>query len=276
MPSANSSVNLAKVNNVAASTIGGINLLPDPEKREIYSRIIPQELIDRLQIPAGFVDGEGNNLLDLRAVSGSTDIDMRLYHKAGFPDPALYGHLTDTMNGQIHILLYILNDPDSPRFDVDRMPDGSPTKFGVLGRNLDAEEAALAAGLAPGQTRRGLRLLRPAIASFEKFIQSLGNDLYFVEPMYYHNAIIFENYGFAYQVGKKLMERIQTGFTEGGELVTQLDGSTPFRRAEAANAIRLRSWAIHDGLLGEPFTNVTMYKRVGKLAGVSTCQGCPW
>ncbi len=147
------------------------------------------------------------------------------------------------------------------------------TRFGTLKRNLDAETAALQAGLAPGQIRRGLRLLSQAIATFEQFISSLGHDLYFVEPLYYHNAVIFERYGFAYQVGRRLMERIEAGFAPGGDLRPRLDGSTPFRTPAAAHSIRLRSWAIHDGILGEPFTNVTMYKRVGKTAGVSTCPG---
>ena len=75
---------------------------------------------------------------------------------------------------------------------------------------------------------------------------------------------------------KRLMERIHTGFGPGDDLTARLDGSTPFRRPEAANSIRLRSWAIHDGLLGEPFTNVTMYKRLGKHAGVSTTSDCEW
>ncbi|HEX2696421.1 MAG TPA: hypothetical protein VHM28_01860, partial [Anaerolineales bacterium] len=87
--------------------------------------------------------------------------------------------------------------------------------------------------------------------------------------------VIFERYGFAYQQGRKLMERIHAGFTEEGELVKKLDGST-FRRAEARNSVRLRSWAIHDGILGEPFTNVTMYKHVGKTAGVSTAADTKW
>jgi acetoin utilization protein AcuC len=97
-----------------------------------------------------------------------------------------------------------------------------------------------------------------------------------VEPLYYHNAVIFERYGFAYQAGRRLMDRIQAGFQPGGELATRLDGSTPFRQPGAGNSIRLRSWAIHDGLLGEPFTNVTMYKRLGKHAAVSTTPGCDW
>ena len=132
------------------------------------------------------------------------------------------------------------------------------------------------AGLSPGQVRKGLRLLQPATAAFEEFLISLGHELYFVEPLYYHNAVIFERYGFAYQMGKRQMERIQNGFQEGGELRQRLDGSTPFRSSKVANSIRLRSWAIHDGILGEPFTNVTMYKRLGKSANISTTPGTIW
>lgn len=256
-------------------TIGAINLLPETEKRAIYSRYIPSSLLERYNVPP-LTSAAGYNLLQFRFASGSTDVEMRLFHKMDFPDPILYGHLTDTLNGQIHILLYILNDPDSPRYDVDRMPDGSPTKFGILQRNIEAEEKALQAGLAPGQVRRGLRLLGEAIESFEKFVVALGQEIYFVEPLYYHNAVIFERYGFAYQVGKRLMDSIHAGFQPGGDLLLQLDGSNPFRQPNAANGIRKRSWAIHDGILGEPFTNVTMYKKVGKAAGLNTTPDCVW
>jgi len=256
------------------STIGGVNRLPEDEKRKIYSRIIPTQLLDRFNLPQVNA-ARLNSFLKFDFEPGSTDVEMSLYHDARFPDPILYGHLTDTINGQVHILLYILNDPDSPRFDVDRMPDGRKTRFGTLMRNLEAEEAALDAGLAPGQVRSGLRMLSTAIKSFEDFIQSLGHEQYFVEPLYYHNAVIFERYGLAYVMGRRRMESYHAAFSEGGELHSLLDGST-FRRPEAVNSIRLRSWAIHDGILGEPFTNVTMYKRVGKSAGVNTTPGCDW
>jgi hypothetical protein len=254
-------------------TIGGINKLPEAEKRAIYARYIPNELIQKFSLPQL---GDRKDLLQFRFAEGTSDVEMRLYHQAGFQDPVLYAHLADTLNGQIHVLLYILNDPDSPRFDVDRMPEGSPTRFGTLRRNLDAERAAMENGLAPGQVRRGLRLLKPAMAAFEQFITSLGHDMYFVEPLYYHNAVIFERYGFAYQVGKRRMERIHAGFQQGGEFRQGLDHSNPFRSVRAANSIRLRSWAIHDGILGEPFTDVTMYKRIGKSADVNTTPGCEW
>jgi len=257
------------------STIGGINLLSESEKRAIYARYIPKSLLEKYQLPP-LTSAAGYNLLQFRFVSGSSDVEMRLFHKIDFPDPILYAHLTDTLNGQIHILLYILNDPESPRFDVDKMPDGSPTKFGTLHRNLEAEKTAMENGLAPGQVRHGLRLLGQAIETFERFATSLGHDMYFVEPLYYHNAVIFERYGFNYQMGKRLMNSIQAGFQTGGDLAPLLDGSTPFRQPDAANSIRRRSWAIHDGILGEPFTNVTMYKYVGQSAEVNTTPECKW
>ncbi|HLE50686.1 MAG TPA: hypothetical protein VI755_01395 [Anaerolineales bacterium] len=261
---------------MAPSTIMGINQLIPAEKREVYSRLIPPSLISRFHLDATFMDKDGGDLLSLRGSPGSPSVEMALRHRADFPDPILYGHLSDTLNGQIHILLYILNDPESPRFDVDRMSDGRPTVFGTQFRNLGAELAAMQAGLAPGQIRRGLRMLSEAIIGFENFIHSLGHVLYFAEPLYYHNAIIFERYGFTYQKGRKLMERIEAGLSPGGDLLAKLDRATPFRLPEAADSIRLRSWAIHDGILGEPFGDVTMYKHVGKIAGVQTCPDTPW
>ncbi len=261
---------------MGASTIGSINLLPEHEKREIYRRVIPAELLERFKLTPYLTDIQGRSLMQLKCMPGSTSVELSLYHQAGARDPILYGHLTDTMNGQIHILLYVLNDPASPRFDVDIMPNGEATRFGTFRRNIEAERDALQFGLAPGQIRSGLGLLTSATEAFERFVESLGHDMYFVEPLYYHNAIIFERYGFAYQVGRKLMKRIQTEFTSESGITSQLDGSSVFRQADAKTSIRLRSWAIHDGILGEPFTNVTMYKRIGKNAGVSTTEMCDW
>lgn len=258
---------------MTVSTIGGINKLPELEKRNIYSRYIPPELTQRFDLPDLTTN---KDLLQFRFKEGSSDVEMMLYHQKGFPDPILYAHLADNLNGQIHILLYILNDPESPRFDVDKMPDGSPTRFGIRIRNIEAEEAALKANLSPGQIRQGLHVFQSAMLTFEEFITSLGHDMYYMEPLYYHNAIIFERHGFSYQMGRRQMERINLGFMEGGEFTQQLDNSNPFRTTSAANSIRLRSWAIHDGILGAPFTNVTMYKKVGKLAGINTAPDCNW
>ena len=257
-------------------SIAAVNRLPDGEKRTIYSRFIPRVLLGRYRIPADFTDDKGRPLLDLRCAEGSTDVEVTLRHTAAALDPLLYTHLTDTINGRIHVLLYVINDPESPRFDVDRLPDGTSTKFGSLHRNRDAERAAMDAGLAPGQVRTGLHTLRQSVQAFEEFAQSLGHDLYFVDPLYYHNAITFERYGFAYQSGRRLMEEIDRGFSPEGDLAARLDGSTPFRQPSHRSSVRGRSWAIHDGILGEPFSGVTMYKRIGVNAGLDTFPAGKW
>jgi hypothetical protein len=261
---------------MAPTTIMGINKLPNSEKRDIYARLIPPALLERFKLNPYLVDKHGNDLLSLKYPVGSSSIEMSLFHRVNFPDPVLYGHMTDTLNGQIHVLLYVLNDPESERFNVDVLPDGSPTKFGTYRRNIEAEIAAMQAGLAPGQIRSGLRMLSEAIESFETFISSIKHSLYFVEPLYYHNAVIFERNGFDYQSGRKFMKYINEEFSEDGDFFPLLNYSTPFRVPEAINSIRLRSWAIHDGLLGEPYDRVTMYKQVGKSASVTTTPGCGW
>ena len=257
-------------------SIAGVNRLPREEKEALYASLIPAELLARFGIGPGLRDGAGASLAEFRCAEGATDVVVILRHAPSAEDPLLYAHVTDTVSGQIHVLLFVVNDPSSPRFDVDRMPDGRLTQFGVLRRNLEAEAAALRAGLAPGQVRRGLRLLDPSIAAFEGFVAQLGHELYFVEPLFYHNAVLFERYGFSYQRGRRLMEGINAGFQPGGGLAGQLDGSSAFRPAQAAETIRGRSWAIHDGVLGYPFEHVTMFKRVGESSGVSTFPAGKW
>jgi acetoin utilization protein AcuC len=56
-------------------------------------------------------------------------------------------------------------------------------------------------------------------------------------------------------------------------LHARLDGSTPFRRPSLALTVRGRAWAIHDGILDEPWESPKMYKTVGVHAGVDTFTG---
>ena len=86
------------------STIGGINKLPENEKRAIYSRYIPRPLLERFNLPEA--DSQRiQSLLEFKFAPGSSDVEMSLFHEQRFPDPILYAHLTDTMNGHIHVLL---------------------------------------------------------------------------------------------------------------------------------------------------------------------------
>jgi hypothetical protein len=256
-------------------SIAGINNLSEAEKREIFIALIPKALFERFSLPADLIDANGRDLFQIKGNPGGQGLELKIFHQYGFQDPILYSHLTDTLTCQIHVLLYIMNDPFAQRFNTDVMPDGTPTEFGTRVRNKEAEAAAMKAGLLPGQIRSGLNLLSEAVESFEDFIRRLKHSMYFNDPLYYHNAIIFERYGFRYQSGKRLMEEIHARFSEGGDLNARLDGST-FRKPEAQNSIFYRSWAIHDGILEEPFNNVTMYKALGEKANLDTAPGTHW
>lgn len=246
------------------STIAGLNQLSPAQKQETYARIIPPELLEMYSIAADLKDPRGRDLFQVSCEPGSSDVELALYHSHAARDPVIFGHITDTIHGQLHILLYGMNDINTPRFDVDQLPDGTKTNFGYNQRNIPAEIAALQAGLAPGQIYRGPHLFQESLRQFESFVACMGQDIFFVEPLYYHVAVIFEAYHFQYQSGKGLMKRIDQGFSENGDLRPLLDGSNSFRSSKAADHLRLRSWAIHDNILGEPFSNVTMFKYIDK------------
>ncbi len=93
------------------------------------------------------------------------------------------------------------------------------------------------------------------------------------EALFYHNAIHYERYGFGYLEGRKRMEEIDAEFRPGGRLFERLDGSSVFRRKGAERSVRGRSWAIQDGILGEPWVSPRLFKPIGKRVGVNTFHG---
>lgn len=258
------------------STIAGINELSPEQKKETYSKVIPLQLLELFNIQQDLRDQDGRDLFHLKCEPGSSDVELALFHQIDAQDPIIFGHITDTIHGQLHILLYGMNDINSPRFNVDTMPDGTKTSFGLNQRNLEEETKALQAGLAPGQIYRGPRLFKESLLQFEEFASCMGHDIFFVEPLFYHVAVIFERYHFQYQQGKRFIRRINEGFSDEGEFLYLLDGSTPFRDPRAANQVRLRSWAIHDNILGEPFDNVTMYKNIDPDEAPCREPSLPW
>ena len=107
------------------SSILSINRLPYEEKRKIYARIIPPELLDRFGIDSDLTDADGHDLIDIQAPKGSATAEMSLYHRFGFRDPVLYGQIQDTLNGQFHILLYILKDPDKAHHEDETIVENT-------------------------------------------------------------------------------------------------------------------------------------------------------
>lgn len=259
------------------NSLAAINLLPDEVRDSIYRTLLVDELLDRYAIDRQtLLNPRGERVVSFDTSPNIGLLELRIWRQLADRDPVLYMQLADTTNNQLIILLFITSDPEAPRFPVDRDWGGEPTKFGTLSRNIEAEKAALAAGLSPGQARQGLRMARRTLPAFEQFVARLGHDLYMMEPLAYHSAILFESFGCTYSQGRRRMERIHAGFQPGGEFFQRLDGSTPFRQPGAEKTVRGRSWAIHDGILGEPYADYHMYKQSGKHAGVSTFPDYVW
>lgn len=257
-------------------SIRSINDLPPDQKNAIYRTLIPDWVYPRFGIDEETLTIGNEPVVKLRCPAGSRAMELAIYHDPQASDPCMYLNMADNLMGRLMVLLVVMNDPYSERFDIDVMPDGTSTKLGTMQRNIPEEIRAMEAGLAPGQVRRGLRGFRNSVPFFDQFVEAMHHDMYFIEPLSYHNAIVFERYGFGYTVGRLKMERLHQAFQPGGELHARLDGSTPFRQPEAWRTVRGRAWAIHDGILGEPFDGVQMHKRIYYHAGCSTFPDAEW
>ncbi len=257
-------------------SIREINDLAQDRKYAIYRTLIPNWVYPMFEIDPDTVIFQAGTEIVIRCPSGSASVEITVYHEPESKDPALYLHMGDTFNSQLVVMMVVVNDPNSPRFNVDVDAHGQTTQLGTCGRNISEELRAMQAGLAPGQVRRGLRVFRSALPTFEQFVSAMGHQLFLIEPLFYHNAIAFERYGFTYARGFQKMKTIQDAFSTGGRALAALDGSTPFRSPELHRSVRGRSWAIHDGVIGDTFSGVQMYKRVGVNANIVSFPNALW
>ncbi len=263
--------------------IAGLNALPLPVREQLYTRLIPDELLVRYGVDRrGLRDADGERLVRVTSGEERSWVRVELRAREHDRDPVLLVDVGMSAFGAPELSLVQINDPEGPRYGIDRDADGHETLLGTAGRNLAEEERALGDGLAPGQVRPGLRMLRRVLETMDAFCGLLGGDFYLVEPLFYHSALLYERHGCDYFTGRDRMEAIHAGFQVGGALYSRLDGSTPFRRPGFDATIRGRSWAIHDGVLGQPFcdgasgVNVKMYRVPGRAAAVSTFPNGPY
>lgn len=260
------------------TSIREINALPDTDKHAIYRSLLPDWLFsdreDEQDVLSRALDPKP--IVTFRCPAGSRALEIIVKRRVTDLDPMLYLNMADTFNAQLLVLLVIVNDPDAPRFNTDVDQQGNRTQFGTITRNIEAEYAAMEAGLAPGQIRKGLRAFKQTVPTFEMFVQRMGHDIFFIEPLAYHNAITFERYGFNYLQGHQDMIEIHREFQPGGLLHAKLTADNPFRQPDAWQYVRGRSWAIHDGILGHSFTGFQMYKRVGIHAQINTFSDSKW
>ncbi|MCX6032899.1 MAG: hypothetical protein NT169_26885 [Chloroflexi bacterium] len=246
-------------------------------QRMLFRVLLPIPILVQFGIhPIKLTDRQGRRVAHLIVGKEDSGIRVEVYPSAEATDTLMEIELRDTPFNQIEVVWVAVQDPRSPRFDIDVMPDGDVTLRGTAQRNLAAETAALAAGLAPGQIRKGIGQFGHLMDHLETFMLALNRSEYVAQPLFYHTAILFERVGFSYIQGQARMEQVAAGFAPGGDLRARLDGSSPFRRPELADTISGRAWAIHDGILDEGWDRVKMVKRLGMHVGVDTCPGVPW
>lgn len=252
------------------SSLKAINRLQESEKITIYSRLLPGRLARLLNIdledPLRLAQ---NGVFKVVAPSGLSLVRIAV-HSGSSQDAVFFVELSDTQFHQMELSFCMIRDPDAPRFDVDMDAEGRNNWFTSHGRNIPEEVRAMSAGLFPNQVRRGLRMFGEFLPLLELFTDALGIEMIMAEPLTYDNAIRYEKYGFDYLRGKRLMLEINREFQPGGRYYMKLDGSSPFRRPGAEHTVRGRSWAIHDGVLDEPWDEVQIYKVIGVHAGVNT------
>jgi hypothetical protein len=269
----------ARVEGLGLGSIQEINALPREVAEALYARLVPEELFDRFGIdPVTLCDRAGARLVRVTAPADQPWARVEVRSTAEDRDPALLVDVEMSPLSVPELAFVQITDPAGARYAIDRDPDGRDTLFGTTCRNLEEERRAMRGGLAPGQVRRGLRLLSRVLDAMEGFCALIGKEIYLIEPLFYHSAILYERRGCGYLIGRDVMEAIHAGFGEGGPLRKDLDASTDFRAPEAARTVRGRSWAIHDGVgadlwRGAAAGGVKMYRAARRPAGINTFPG---
>jgi hypothetical protein len=260
-------------------SIAKLNRLPKEERDQNYLTLVPRSIFERFEIdPKTLVNGYGE-----RVVTGIFPPDenfacIEVKYRTADKDSIFSCQISlETFMASLHLDFLILNDPLSERFNIDVDELDKDTLLGTRSRNIPEEMKAMEAGLAPGMVRRGLRLMGEFVKCLESFMTLLEMKTVTIGAFYYHNAILWERYGFTYFKGGKIMGKIHSEFQPGGLLYEKLDDSAPFRRKGMEQSIRGRSWATHDGVLlaafDEEWESPTMYKTLGKDFKVNTFPG---
>jgi hypothetical protein len=255
-------------------TIKALNSLPENPKMRLYRTLIPIQVLAEFDINPRTWKGP-DKLVQLRldAEQGSDRVKIHAWYGDDPQNEFFYLELADNQYNGIDLNFLIANNPTSEKYKTDYDDEGIETLFGTVRRNLAEEEKAMQAGLAPGQIREGLRCSSIVFTHIETFLTMMAHHAFFLEPLTYVSAWIFEKRGFAYSKGHQLMDTIHKEFQPDGELYKALDGSTPFRQQDQWQTVRGRAWAIHDGLLQAidgKWDDLKMIKQVGRHAGVET------
>ena len=255
-------------------TIAALNSLPENLKLRLYRTLIPIQVLAAFDInPRTWKNRDKLQQVSLDAENGSSKLKLSAWYGEEQENQYFYLEMADNILNGVDLNFLVLNNPLEEKFGIDYDEQGRNTQFGTVYRNLTEEKKAMEAGLAPSQIRQGLRSSQIVMTHIESFLNLMGQQAYFFEPLTYVSAWIFERRGCAYGRGHQLMDIIHKEFQPGGELYKALDSSTPFRQPDQWNTVRGRAWAIHDGILdviGRNWDDLRMIKQIGRYAGVNT------
>jgi len=255
-------------------SINALNRLPNNFKLRLYRTLIPIQVLADFNInPRTWKNQDKLLQVNLDAREGSNKVKLSVWFGEDQDNQFFYLEMADNSFNGIDLNFLVVNNPLEEKYGTDIDEQGRETHFGAVYRNLAEEQRAMAAGLAPGQIRAGLRSSKVVFVHIETFLTLMAHHAIFLEPLTYASSWIFERRGFAYVKGHKLMDTIDREFQPGGELHKALDGSTPFRQPDQWRTVRGRAWAIHDGVLeviDKKWDDLRMIKQVGREAGVKT------
>jgi hypothetical protein len=251
-----------------------LNSLPENPKLRLYRTLIPIQVLADFDInPRTWKNPDKLMQVRLDAEKETNKVKITAWYGDDPSNEFFYLELADNAYNGIDLNFLVVNNPLGPKFHTDFDDEGRETLFGTVHRNHAEEEKAMRAGLAPGQIREGLRCSSIVFNHIETFLTMMAHHAFFLEPLTYVSAWIFEKRGFAYSKGHQLMDTIHKEFQPGGELHKALDGGTPFRQPDQWKTVRGRAWAIHDGILetiDRKWDNLKMIKQVGRHAGADT------
>ncbi len=233
--------------------ISQLNKISEREKRDIYRLLVPPTISERFEIePETLKCPNGENLqVNLVCPEGAMEASLEVMSPE-IEDSIFYIELSDSKDYvQLQWDFIKVNEPNSFRCCTNFDEEGNNRWLKWGARNIPEEIKAMEMGLAPGQTRKGMRVMKEINRCLDDFCKAAGLKSISLEALFYHTAIQFEKHGYRYFRGWKMMKRIDEQFRPGGKLYEKLDGSTPFRQPHFWKSIRGRSWAIHDGILEE-------------------------
>ncbi len=190
-------------------TIRALNSLPENPKLRLYRALIPVQVLAEFDInPRTWKNPDKLQQVRLEAEAGSDKVKIAAWYGEDVRNEFFYLELADNQYSGIDLNFLVANNPLAERFRTDVDDTGNETLFGTVHRNHGEEEKAKGAGLAPGQIREGLRSSSIVFNHIETFLTMMSHHAFFLEPLSYVSAWIFEKRGFAYSKGHQLMDII--------------------------------------------------------------------